>query len=556
MRAVTKRGNIIRLTFDDVWYSESVGPSLLSLGKLQQEDGWQFYTEDSKKAFLKHESGTELPLYTKNKVYELQAITGSVAFSTENSGGVAYNTVAVTATQLGILHARCGHMGVDELLRVLKQQHTTDLPSLSEEELTDAAQQVVRRCASCLQGKGTREPFGHEGMPRASRPFEKVHADTIQMASVKTKQVLTSVEGYTGAVTLVDDYSGLIWMIPIVSKAEVADRIIAWHRAIETKTGYKMVEFHSDNGSEFINSKLKEHFSKTGTAMTQSPVGTPQLNGKAERANRTVPNGARTVLFAANLPKKLWAKAIGSVLHARNRTHLDATTGITPYEAFFGRKPSLETVRVFGCDAAYHVPPQHRDKLGARTRTGVYVGYDEARHAKMVYDPELGKTVVSRDVTLYEDRFTHGAQLSGERHEADMSLDVVSSIVEPEQRQTASTAEESSSKQSDGSQHASQSHSTSSGGVSAERATGRIKMMRDMGPFISHYATVEDEEEQKDGDAVPLVIYFTAIGEGKPPRTFTQAMQQPDSQQWLEAIVTKLDTCSTEHDRRLASTTT
>ena len=48
---------------------------------------------------------------------------------------------------------------------------------------------------------------------------------------------------------------------------------------------------------------------------------------------------------------------------------------MTPYEAWFGRKPSLAHLRPFGCPAYAYVPPELRKKLDSRTRRCILLGY-------------------------------------------------------------------------------------------------------------------------------------------------------------------------------------
>ncbi|GFH22675.1 integrase catalytic domain-containing protein, partial [Haematococcus lacustris] len=46
----------------------------------------------------------------------------------------------------------------------------------------------------------------------------------------------------------------------------------------------------------------------------------------------------------------------------------------TPWELFFGVKPNLAALRVFGARAYAHVPEHMRSKLGAKAVQGVMLG--------------------------------------------------------------------------------------------------------------------------------------------------------------------------------------
>ena len=57
------------------------------------------------------------------------------------------------------------------------------------------------------------------------------------------------------------------------------------------------------------------------------------------------------------LPKEMWAEAVVTANYTRNRTPVSAH-GMTAWEAFFGKKPKVGHMRVFGARAVAHVPKQ------------------------------------------------------------------------------------------------------------------------------------------------------------------------------------------------------
>ena len=66
---------------------------------------------------------------------------------------------------------------------------------------------------------------------------------------------------------------------------------------------------------------------------------TPQRNGAAERLNRTLVEGVRTMLADSKLSHRFWAEALSTCAYLRNRSPTKALEGITPYEAWSGGKP-------------------------------------------------------------------------------------------------------------------------------------------------------------------------------------------------------------------------
>lgn len=76
----------------------------------------------------------------------------------------------------------------------------------------------------------------------------------------------------------------------------------------------------------------------------------------------------------------------------------------TPYEAWSGRKPNLDHLRVFGCIAHTRVASSHLQKLENRSIKLVHLGCEQGSKAYRLLDPDTGKIYVSRDVKFEEDR--------------------------------------------------------------------------------------------------------------------------------------------------------
>ncbi|KAH9095726.1 hypothetical protein LEN26_017763 [Aphanomyces euteiches] len=98
---------------------------------------------------------------------------------------------------------------------------------------------------------------------------------------------------------------------------------------------------------------------KSGILQYFSPAYTPELNGMAERMNRTLIESARCMLEHARLPKGYWAEAVVVAAHIRYRMPTQAIEEKeSPYEVATGRKPKIGHFRVFGCEAFVHVPKE------------------------------------------------------------------------------------------------------------------------------------------------------------------------------------------------------
>ena len=54
------------------------------------------------------------------------------------------------------------------------------------------------------------------------------------------------------------------------------------------------------------------------------------------------------MLHASQLPKFLWGEVMKHAIYLKNRTLTKALNRMTPYEAFYGKKPNLAGLHEFG----------------------------------------------------------------------------------------------------------------------------------------------------------------------------------------------------------------
>lgn len=88
-----------------------------------------------------------------------------------------------------------------------------------------------------------------------------------------------------------------------------------------------------------------------------------------------------------------------------NRSPTRCLKGKTLYEAWFGKKPTVRHLKVFGCVAFVKVTRPHLSKLDARGLKIVFISYEEGSKAYMLYDPMANRVHISRDVVFDEGVF-------------------------------------------------------------------------------------------------------------------------------------------------------
>jgi hypothetical protein len=111
---------------------------------------------------------------------------------------------------------------------------------------------------------------------------------------------------------------------------------------------------------------------------------------------------ARSMLSSAELGHEFWVEAVGTTCYLVNRSPSSALDDKTPHEVWTGKKPSLQHLRVFGCDAYVHVPKENRSKLDKKDEKCIFIGYKDGVKGYKLWNPETKKTVYSRDVVFRE----------------------------------------------------------------------------------------------------------------------------------------------------------
>jgi hypothetical protein len=84
--------------------------------------------------------------------------------------------------------------------------------------------------------------------------------------------------------------------------------------------------------------------------------------------NMTLMEKARSMLSGAELGQEFWAEAVGTTCYLVNRSPSSTLDDNTPHEVWSAKKPSLQHLRVFGCDAYVHVAKENRSKLDKKAK--------------------------------------------------------------------------------------------------------------------------------------------------------------------------------------------
>jgi hypothetical protein len=193
-----------------------------------------------------------------------------------------------------------------------------------------------------------------------------------------------------------------MWLILLHTKAEAPTAIMTFQARVECETGKKLKVLHTDIGGEFTSVEFGEHCVGEGIQRHLSAPYSPQQNGIVEHRNQMIVGTARSILRARGMLGHFWGEAVHTVVFLLNRSPTNTLNGMTPYQAWYGKKPPVHFLRVFRCVAYIkHLRP-HLSKLDDRGQKVVFIGYQDGSKAYRFYDPSSERVHVSCDAVFDE----------------------------------------------------------------------------------------------------------------------------------------------------------
>ena len=158
-------------------------------------------------------------------------------------------------------------------------------------------------------------------------------------------------------VTFIDDFSRCCSVYFIKHKSEVLDKFKEFEAVTTNDCGKRIGVLCSDNGGEYLSDKFKEYLELKQIHHELTLPYSLQQNGVTERMNRMLMESARSMMSHTKLPDKYWAEAVATAAYVKSRTPTNyIKQDRTPFENWYGKKPNVSNLKVFGCIAYAHVP--------------------------------------------------------------------------------------------------------------------------------------------------------------------------------------------------------
>ena len=291
---------------------------------------------------------------------------------------------STTISTIDLWHQRYGHLNHKDLMLLQKNTVVEGLPVFKNDHV---------ECEACVLGKQHREEFPIHKGKRQREILELIHTNVC--GPIQTR----SIGGAWYFLIFVDDRSRYSWVYFIRKKSDVFEYFKEFKSMVEKQTGNYIKILKSDQGGEFKSREFNQYCKSNGIQQQFTVPHTPQQNGVAERKNRTLVECAHSMLQSKNISNVFWAEA---VVYLKNRSPTKSLELKTHFEAFYGYKPKVSHLRVFGCKAFAHIPKDERRKLDAKSIKCIFIGYCDNQKVYKLFDPNTHRLFVSRDVVFHE----------------------------------------------------------------------------------------------------------------------------------------------------------
>src|SRR3954468_23395170 len=220
----------------------------------------------------------------------------------------------------------------------------------------------------------------------------------------------------------------------------------------------------------------------------------------------------RSMMSLTDLPLSFWGYALETAAFTLNRAPSKSAEK-TPYELWFGNKPKLSFLKVWGCDV--YVKKLQPDKLEPKAEKCVFIGYPKETIGYSFYHRSEGKVFVAKNGSFLEKEFL-AKGVSSQKVELE-------EVIKPSLQSMVSSAAPE---------------------VVPELASPVEDGTNDNDHEIPKENTTEPRRSSRTRATPELygnpVMNFM-VDENDDPATYEEAMMSPDSNKWLEAMKSEME---------------
>ncbi|MBW0546681.1 hypothetical protein O181_086396 [Austropuccinia psidii MF-1] len=197
-------------------------------------------------------------------------------------------------------------------------------------------------CSICDLNKIHKKSFNHH-FERGNKPLDCVHIDLVGPI------LPSSPSGNQYFLTIVDQSTSFKIIQLLKHKSEALKQFVIVNNYMKNLHDRSLKKLVSDRGGEFLNNDFKILAETQGFVHVFSPADTPQDNGYAEQANRTILEITRFLLNSSGLPNHYWYESLNMAVFLSNLIPNSSRFNLSPYSLWTGNPPPIKKLCVFGC---------------------------------------------------------------------------------------------------------------------------------------------------------------------------------------------------------------
>lgn len=388
-------GRSTDITLKNVVYAPNVSRNLIA-GRMFDLKGIKIVWENNKMLFYNRRNSKpymiaklenrfyilKCKVLIKGNITELNNIVNEVDLEHKMLG----NEKGKEVTEFQLWHSRLGHVNERSLNKMISEKFIQGMK---------AKNYMLDDCSVCKMSKFTRVSYPVLERIRSKAPLDLIHSDLWGPAKCE------SIGGSKYFITFIDDFTRRAEIQFLRKKDEAFDAFKRFVVRAERQTGLKIRRIRTDNGLEYCNIKFNEYLNEKGIVHERTNTYSPQMNGVAERFNRTVLERVRSLLVESKLNDKFWAEAAYTSVYTYNRVLHTKLDSESPESKWRGRQVSLNHLKRFGCLVYVREYPRH-SKFQRKAKMGVMVGYAISTRGYRIWLVDENRILETKHVKMQE----------------------------------------------------------------------------------------------------------------------------------------------------------
>jgi len=362
-------------------YVPDFGENLLSIGQWTASTGGGCEVDFAKDAVW----------LTRNKVLQIRGakVVNSLYHLNSNAELIEEDTALVSKpyTSLSIWHERHGHLNYTMLNKMRYTKSVTGF------HVSPSCSAPSTLCTGCIFGKMLRASFP-SGRTRGINNGDIIHSDVCGPMSNLRRPVpvtLSFLKMTLAAGPQFDSSNTNLWFLKPSTSSMNCSRL---------KLVSESRSFNPTMGESLLEANLKNGYDVQELSTTAVLLMLPnKMESLSEPTAPLFQLSVRSQMYGRKI--ELWSEAVASAVHVLNRT-LSRTNNKTPYELWYGKKPNISYLRIFGTRAFVHIPDAFRCKLDAKAVECIMVGYYSRAKAYRLWNPATRRIFISRDAIFDE----------------------------------------------------------------------------------------------------------------------------------------------------------